>query len=503
MQFAFWPGMEDHPAGPPLCSTGVDGLDAILHGGLPSEALYLVEGDPGVGKTTLALQFLLAGAARGHKALYITLSETGSEVRRIADSHEWSLKGIHIFELSKIEEQLAPDAINTVFHPVEVELNELARVLIAEIERVTPTLVVFDSLSELRLLSQTSLRYRRQLLSLKQYFSRTRCTVLLLDDRSSSATDMQVQSIAHGVICLERMEADYGRDRRRLSVIKLRGATFSGGFHDYIIVRGGLRVFPRLVAAEHRRHPVEEKASSGNAELDDLLGGGIDRGTSSLLIGPAGSGKSSIATIIAMAAAGRGERVSMFVFDESPGILLQRAKGLGIDPTAAIDRGLITITPVDPAELSPGELANRVREAVESGVRVIVIDSLNGYLHAMPAEKYLILQLHEMLSYLNQQGVMTVLVAAQQGLIGPMQSPVDLTYLADTVLLFRFFEYQGAVQQALSVLKKRSGAHQRTIHGFTLSAEGLRIGGPMADYRGILQGTPSMEAHPGLPMGGH
>ena len=479
-------------------SSGVPGLDLILNGGLPAQSLYLIQGDPGVGKTTLALQFLLAGVQAGRTCLYITLAETQQEVQQVVQSHGWSLEGIHLFELSKIEQQLEPDAVNTVFHPAEVELTQISQILISEMERVKPSLVVFDSLSELRLLAQNSLRYRRQLLALKNHFARIRCTALVLDDKTSEAGDLQVQSIAHGVVALERVVSDYGSDRRRLSIIKLRGATFRGGYHDYVILTGGITVFPRLVAAELRRsQDPSGSVGTGDADLDQLLGGGLDRGTSTLLMGPAGAGKSSLATFFALSAAKRQERTSMFLFDESIATLTRRSLSLGMDLQPAIHQGLIEFTPVDPAEMSPGEFAHRIRTAVDHGSKQILIDSLNGYMHAMPAENFLLLQLHELLTYLGQRGVTTLMTAAQQGLVGQMQSPFDLTYLADTVILFRFFEFSGAVRQALSIIKKRSGNHERTIRELQMSKRGLTIGKCLTEFEGILTGTPRFSGQSG------
>jgi circadian clock protein KaiC len=472
-------------------SSGIPGLDQILHGGLPAQSLYLIQGDPGVGKTTLALQFLRAGALKGLRCLYITLAETQHEVELVVRSHGWNLEGIDLFDLSKIEQHFEPEAVNTVFHPAEIELTQISQILITEIERIQPSIVVFDSLSELRLLAQNSLRYRRQLLSLKNHFSRIKCTALVLDDKTSEIGDLQVQSIAHGVIALERINNDYGMDRRRLSIVKLRGATYRSGYHDFVIETGGIKVFPRLIASEIRHIDASTvTVSSGDSALDALLGGGLDRGTSTLLMGPAGAGKSSLSTLCAIGAARRKEKSSFFMFDENLTTFKRRSHSLGLDVNAAIENGLIELTQVDPAEMSPGEFAQRLRIASENGSRQIVIDSLNGYMHAMPAESYLMLQLHELLAYLNQRGAITLMTAAQQGLVGPMQTPFDLTYLADTVLLFRFFEFEGEVRKALSVIKKRSGNHERTIREILMSKTGISIGKCLKDFQGILTGTP-------------
>lgn len=474
-----------------LAATGVTGLDEILAGGLPRDRLYLIQGDPGVGKTTLGLQFLLEGASRGEKGLYVTLSETKEELVAVAASHGWSLDALELFELTPAD-ALSADTDNTLFHPAEVELGETTKALLARVAQSQPTRVVFDSLSELRLLAQSPLRYRRQILALKQFFNGKKCTVLLLDDLTSEPTDMHLQSLAHGVITLEHLSPVYGAERRRLRVNKLRGLRFRGGYHDFKLDRGGMRVFARLVASEHKRPFRVEPMSSGVEELDTLLGGGLDRGTSTLILGPAGSGKSTITIQFAVSAARRGEKSAIFAFDESRATLFARARSLGLDIEPHERAGLIHVRQVDPAEMSPGELTEHVRVAVEeSGVSLVVIDSLNGYLYAMPEEQYLILQLHEMLTFLGQLGIVTILVEAQQGLIGPsMKSPVDVSYLADGVVLLRHFEAAGRIRRAVSVLKKRSGAHETSIREMAIAKAGIKVGGPLHDFHGILTGVP-------------
>lgn len=476
-----------------LCATGIAGLDTILGGGLPGNRLYLVQGDPGVGKTTLALQFLLEGV-RGHeKVLYIALSETRDEILAVAESHSWNLDDLEIFELSALEQQLAQTKQNTLFHPSELELSKTTKTLLDEIERVMPARLVLDSLSELRLLAENPLRYRRQILALKQFFAPLHCTAIMLDDRAGlEAADLQVQSIAHGVISLEKRITDYGAPRRTLTVDKLRGVAFQEGSHDYIIQTGGVQVFPRLIAAEHQTDFVDEPISSGLTELDALLGGGLDRGTSTLILGPAGTGKSSIAFQHAIAAAERGEKSLFFLFDENVRTITKRTTALGMHLQKHVESGSICLHQLDPAEISPGEFAFRIKHAVlDQKISVIVIDSLGGYLQSMPNEKLLNLQLHELLTFLRQQGVVTIITLAQHGLIGAMESPVDVTYIADTVLLLRYFEADGRVKKAVSVIKKRSGAHEDTIREFRIDATGLRVGAPLTEFHGVLTGVPT------------
>src|SRR5579884_137016 len=472
-------------------STGVEGLDDVLGGGLPRSRLYLVEGDPGTGKTTLALQFLLHGREREEPVLYVTLSETKDELRDVADSHGWSLDGVSLYELETAHDPAADDQEYSVFHPAEVELGETMTRILDQVESVNPTRVVFDSLSEMRLLAQGPLRYRREILALKQFFAGRKCTVLLLDDRTAQENDLQLQSISHGVIRLERVNTDYGVTRRRLHVVKMRGVRFRDGYHDYVIDTGGIAVFPRLVASEHLGNHVREKGSGGLARLDELLGGGLERGSSSLILGPAGSGKSTLATQFAWAACNRGERVWWAMFEENRDTFVERSSGMSLNVDSFLEQGLLQLEQVDPGELSPGEFVAHVRRAIElDGIRMVVIDSLNGYLNAMPNEKYLLLQLHELLTYLAQRGVITILIVAQHGLMGRMDTPLELSYLADTVLLLRYFEAEGEVRQALSVVKKRKGGHERTIRELRFANDGIHIGEPLREFAGVLTGVP-------------
>ena len=477
---------------PPLVSTGIDGLDIVLNGGLPKERVYLVEGDPGSGKTTLGLQFLTAGHRRGEQGLYVTLSETAHELRVVAASHGLDISGIAVYELAPLDASLLPEDQYTVFHPSEVELGETTRAIMSEVERLRPSRVVFDSLSELRLLARDPLRYRRQILALKQLFVGKGATVLLLDDRTSGDGDHHLQSLAHGVIRLEQMSPEYGGERRRLRVMKLRGVAYRGGYHDFVITTGGLEVFPRSIPPSGVA-PSRTLVLSGVPELDTLLGGGLECGTTALLLGPAGAGKSAIGTQYLLAAARRGEKSAVYLFDEGTQTYLWRAQGVSSDLQPHVAAGLISINPIDPASLSPGEFTHRVKMAVErDGVQIVVIDSLNGYFNAMSEERMLLLQIHELFTFLRQKGVLTIVLVAQHGLAGAtMQSPVDLSYLADTVIVLRYFEASGAIRQALSVIKKRSGAHERTIREFKLDSQGVRVGEPLAEFHGVLTGVPT------------
>jgi circadian clock protein KaiC len=472
--------------------TGVRGLDDVLCGGLLPHRLYLLEGMPGSGKTTLAFQFLLEGARRGEPVLYVTLSETEDEIRDVASSHGWTLDGVTIRELTASESAFEPAEQYTVFHPSEVELTETTRRLLTDVETVAPTRIVFDSLSEFRLLAGSPLRYRRQILALKQYFAGRKSTVLLLDDLTAAEHDLQVQSIAHGAVLLEHTIPAFGSLRRRLSVTKYRGSDFRGGYHDYCIRRGGLDVFPRLIAAEHRGISSRERLSSGIEALDRLMGGGIERGTSTLVQGASGTGKSTIAALFCNHAASQGHRSALFTFDESVNTLLTRLDGLGVPLRTHCEAGRVRVRQVDPAEFSPGQLANSIQRSVEDdGAVIVVIDSLNGYLNSMPEEDFLVVQLHELLTYLGQRGVASMLVSAQRGLLGSsLQAPVDASYLADTVLLLRYFEVEGEVRQAISAIKMRGGEHERTIREFRMKAGRIEVGEPLRDFRGVLSGIP-------------
>lgn len=481
--------------GQPLLSTGVDGLDDVLGGGLAPNRLYLLEGAPGTGKTTLAFQFLKEGVARGEPVLCVALAETAAELQVTAASHGWTTDGVTIREVLPADDNLKFQDQYTMFHPSEVELSETTQAILEEVDRVKPTRVVVDSLSEFRLLAGNSLRYRRQVLGFKRFFSKRNCTVLLLDDLVGTSYDSQVQSIAHAVVRLEQLHPEYGSDRRRMVVLKYRAMKYRGGYHDYVIRSGGLQVYPRLVAGEHRSEVVMSRCPSGVKELDQLLGGGLERGTSTLIVGAAGTGKSSLAAQFVTACTARGQKSAMFVFDESINTLLSRTTALGIDLRGPVERGDVTVQAVDPAEMAPGQFAAAIREAVERhNASVVVIDSLNGYLNAMPEERFLIIQLHELLSYLGHAGVATLLVGAHHGLIGTqMTAPVDATYLADAVILMRYFESQGRLHQAISVVKKRGGPHERAIREFSMHSTGLKVGAPLTGFRGILTGVPVLE----------
>jgi circadian clock protein KaiC len=496
--------MENKAIDSELCPTGIAGLDHILRGGLPKNRVYLVEGDPGVGKTTFALQFLLEGARRGERALYITLSETRDEIQAVAKSHGWSLEALTIFELSAMEQQLAQSAQNTMFHPADIELNRTTKALLDEVDRVKPVRVALDSLSELRLLAESPLRYRRQMLAFKQFFAGKQSTVVFLDDRASSgSSDVQVQSIAHGVLALEKRDAIYGKQRRSVKVEKLRGVAFQEGYHDYLIRTGGIEVFPRLVPAEHHKDFPDESVSSGIKELDALVGGGLDRGTSTLIIGPAGTGKSSIAFQYAIAAAQRNEKSIAYLFDENIRTVTRRSAALGLPLHEHTRSGCITLKQVNPAEVAPGEFTADIQRAVmEENVRVIMIDSLGGYLQAMPDEKFLNLQLYELLTFLRQQGALCIMTLAQHGLLSATESPIDVTYIADTVVLLRYFETGGRVKKAVSVIKKRSGSHEDTIREFRIGQGGILVGEPITAFHGVLSGNPTFRGQPDQTLNG-
>lgn len=483
-------------------TSGIGDLDELLGGGFQPNRMYLVEGNPGSGKTTLGLQYLLEGARLGQKSLYVTLSETRDELIAVGRSHGWDLDGIDIFELSPDEAALDPDSQYAMFQPSEIELGVTTKAILEEVRRLDPQRVVFDSLSEMRLLAQSALRYRRQVLALKQFFIRRNSTVLLLDDLTSEVGDLQLESLAHGVVVLDQLAPIYGTERRRLRVVKMRGARFRGGFHDFTIERGGLSIYPRLVAADHQESRTGEAIGSGLGSIDTLLGGGIERGASVLVVGPAGVGKSSLSALYAHTAAQRGERTAAFIFDESRATFLTRTRGLGLDIERYLKTSLITLDQVDPAEMSPGEFAHRICKAVAgadggSPARIVIIDSLNGYLNAMPEENFLAMQLHELLTYLGKHGVVTFLVLAQHGIFGSIvETPVDTSYLADCVILLRYFEAEGAIRKAISVVKKRTGPHERTIREFSLRGGRIGVGEPLTQFRGVLGGIPRYDASP-------
>jgi circadian clock protein KaiC len=468
-------------------------LDEVLLGGFLAENVYLIQGNPGSGKTTLGMQFLMEGVRRGETGLYVTLSESEKDIQAIAKSHGWSLDGITFYEREDTSPRLKAEEEYTVFPADEVELSETTNRLYEEVERLQPRRVVLDSLSELRLMTKDPRQYRRQILSLKKFFSQRTCTVLLLDDQAAQDRDLQLQSVAHAVIELQHLDQQYGVSRLQLRVIKVRGSKFHDGPHDYVIQRGGLVVFPRLVAAEHDRETTgpAECLPSGVVELDALLGGGLCRGTSALLLGPSGAGKSALVMQYAFSRMEQGEAVACFVFEESRERFLDRAAGFGWDLRRHVDAGRLTVRQIDPAELSPGEFAHTLKASVEDrGVRLVIIDSLNGYLNAMPNERFLMLHMHELLIYLNQQGVLTLMTLAQHGVIAQMQSPVDVSHLADNVILLRYFEAHGELRQAISVVKNRDRSHERTIREFQITPTGIRIGQPLRQFRGVLGGVP-------------
>ena len=472
-----------------LAPTGIPGLDAVLRGGFPRDRVYLIDGDPGTGKTTLALQFLMEGARLAERVLYVTLSETNSELVAVAASHGWSLEGVTLHELTPVDGSIAENQY-TVFHPSEVELGETTKAIVDTIQRLQPSRVVFDSLSEMRLLARDPLKYRRQILALKQLFVARGGTVLLLDDGTAGDEESQLHSIANGVVCLEQVIPEYGPSRRRLRVLKLRGVPFLAGNHDLNIRTGGIEIYPRAVPEAGPGEP-RSVAPSNVPQLDALFGGGLDRGTTVLFLGPAGVGKSALGAQYAAAAAKRGERVGIFLFDESEETYRWRSAGIGCDIEELIASGNLRLTNVNPGDLSPGAFTHLVRQAVDSGVRLIVLDSLNGYLNAMPEERFLLLQLHELFMYLRQKGVLTLVTLAQHGMIGQMPTPIDVSYLADTVVLLRYFESAGAIRQAISVMKKRTGRHERTIRELRLDSQGVRVGDPLTDFHGVLTGVPT------------
>lgn len=473
------------------CKTGVPGLDEILAGGLPKNQLFLIQGKPGTGKTTLALQFLLEGARQGESVLYITFSETKMELETVAKSHGWDLKPVSIVELSAITSSIGAASQNTLFHPSEIELSKTINLLLAKIKEVHPSRIVFDSVSELRLLAETSLRYRRQMLAFKEFFIGRGSTVLFLDDLTTEAGDVHVQSIVHGVLLLEKFRAAYGAERRQFHIAKLRGVEFRGGTHDYMIKRGGITIFPRLLSSESKQPYVRKTLSSSVPSLDSLLGGGLDRGTSNLILGPAGTGKSTIAVRFAVAAAERGERVAIYNFEESPDNLIARADALGMNLSGHLESGLIRLRKIDPAELTPGQFTSLFREASsETMPEIVIIDSLNGYIHAMPEQQFLMLQLHELLAYLGNRGVVTIMILAQAGIMGQMQTPLDLTYLADSVIITRYFEAFGSMKKAISVVKKRTGAHEETLRELKIGHGGVMIGPVLREFQGVFSGIP-------------
>jgi circadian clock protein KaiC len=471
--------------------TGIVGLDEVLGGGLPKNNLFLIQGKPGTGKTTLSIQFLLEGVREGEKCLYVTFSETKKEIESVARSHDWDISKIDILELSAISEGVGKASYTTLFHPSEIELSKTINIVLDQIKKTKPQRIVFDSVSELRLLAETSLRYRRQMLAFKEFFINQGATVLFLDDLTTEAGDLHVQSIVHGVLLLEKFRAGYGVERRQFHIVKLRGVEFRGGTHDYAILKGGIRIFPRLVSSDHKNTFAHERISTGLKALDDLLGGGLDRGTSNLILGPAGTGKSTISLQCAIAAANQGKKVAIYSFEESPTNLIFRAKTLEMGLQKHLDSGQIILRKIDPAELTPGQFTSLLRETtVVQKAGLIVIDSLNGYVHAMPEQQFLMLQLHELLTYLGNSGVITIMVLAQAGMMGNMHTPLDLTYLADSVIITRFFEAFGSIKKAISVTKKRTGDHEETLRELKIGKGGISVGPVLAEFAGIFSGMP-------------
>ncbi len=494
---------ETVPLDPRELPTGVPGLDEILCGGYLNSRVYLIEGEPGTGKTTIAFQFLLEGCARGERGLYIALSESRSELLHTANSHGWPLDGIQIYELVPPELSLDPEQEQSIVYTADLELGETVRMVMAEVERVRPARVVFDSLAEIRLVAQSAVRYRRQVLALKYLFAKLGATGLLLDDLSHNRPDLNLHSIAHGVLRLEQGALQYGAERRRLRVFKMRSRQFRGGYHDFVIRRGGVQIFPRLVAADHRdAPPARQPAHSGVPELDTLLGGGLEHGTGTLVLGPSGVGKSSVTLQYVIRALHQGERVQIISFDEVRSVALRRAAGMGLDLRPFLANGSLMLEQIDPAEYPPGEVISLVRRAVGQGeASMVVLDSLNGYQCAMLDESYLVLQIHELLSYLNQRGIVTIMVLSQHGLVGPMHSSFDLTYVSDTVMLLRFFEAEGHIRRAISVVKKRTGGHESSIREFKIDATGIRVGQALHDFRGVLTGVPTFTGSSGELLG--
>ncbi|TPG43617.1 circadian clock protein KaiC [Sphingomonas koreensis] len=483
-------------------STGLETLDGILAGGYARNRIHLIEGRPGSGKTTLALQFLAAGREAGDRGIYITLSESREELRHVAKTHGLNLDAVEIRELVPPELTLNAEMEQSVVYAADLELNETINLVMKAVEEVDPTRVVFDSLSEIRLLTQEPLRYRRQVLALKHFFTQRGCTVLFLDDVTAEDDDVNLHSLVHGVIRLEQIAVSYGGERRRLRVLKMRARGFAGGFHDYKIRQGGLRIFPRLAAGDF--DPAWEdspQASSGLPELDALIGGGLDRGTNTLLVGPAGAGKSTLAMQFVIKGVERGEKALFLSFEETARNFQRRNGGIGIDVSKAIESGMLIFRTVDPAELTPGEMTNAIREHVEAGVSTVVLDSITGYQHAMPEEKFLLLQMHELLTYLNQHNILTFLVLAQGGMVGETRSPFAITYLADTVLLLRYFEVAGRVRRAISVIKRRTGGHEITLREFRIQNDGIHVGRVLSDFSGILTGSASQRGEHSDPFG--
>lgn len=473
-------------------ATGIHGLDEVLGGGLPAHRLYVIEGDPGSGKTTFALQFLREGVRLGQRTLYVTLSETREELADVATSHGWTLDGIDLIELDALSDRLDDESAYTVYHPSDVELGETIKRIRAEIERINPDRLALDSVSELKILAQTSVRYRREILGLKQFFAGRKCTVLILDDRTNKEGEQQLQSIAHGVVRMEREGREYGKARRHVHIIKMRGVPFHDGRHDFVIQTGGIELYPRLSASDTPPSPRTGYAESGSKQMDTLLGGGLDRGSSTLLLGPAGCGKTTLCSHYLLAALERGERAACYLFEESRETFLRRSSGFGMEFQPHLDSGSLELTQIDVAELSPGEFSARVQRAVEQNhASFVVIDSLNGYLNGMPSERFLLIHMHELLAYLGQRGVVTVLTIAQHGMMGAgMSTPIDASFLADCVILLRFFEAAGKVRQAISVVKKRRGAHERTLRELKIGASGMQVGEVLEDFEGVLTGVP-------------